>query len=214
MVIPNNELLRSQLLYELHNSKMGGHSGVIRTYQRLRQQFYWPSMIKTVREYVKKCDICQRAKHDTSAPSGLLQPLPIPDKVWEDISMDFIEGLPWSFGKDTIMVVVDRLSKFAHFTPLTHPFTAKLVTEKFVDSIVRLHGMPRSIVSDGDPIFISHLWQEFFKLSGPKLNLSSSYHPQTDGQTEVVNRCLEQYLRCFEHQWPRKWSKYLVWAEY
>ena len=214
VVIPNNELLRSQLLYELHNSKMGGHSGVIRTYQRLRQQFYRPSMIKTVREYVKKCDICQRAKHDTSSPSGLLQPLPIPDKVWEDISMDFIEGLPCSFGKDTIMVVVDRLSKFAHFTPLTHPFTAKLVTEKFVDSIVRLHGMPRSIVSDGDPIFISHLWQEFFKLSGSKLNLSSSYHPQTDGQTEVVNRCLEQYLHCFEHRWPRKWSKYLVWAEY
>ena len=135
-------------------------------------------------------------------------------KVWEDISMDFIEGLPCSFRKDTIMVVVDRLSKFTHFTPLTHPFTAKLVAEKFVDSIVRLHGMPRSIVSDRDPIFISHLWQEFFKLSGSKLNLSSSYHPQTDGRTEVVNHCLEQYLRCFVHQWPQKWSKYLAWAEY
>ena len=89
------------------------------------------------------------------------------------------------------MVVVDRLSKFAHFIPLTHSFTENLVAEKFVDSIVRLHGMPRSIVSDRDPIFISHLWQEFFKLSRSKLNLSSSYHPQTDRQTEIVNRCLD-----------------------
>ena len=105
--------------------------------------------------------------------------------------MDFIEGFPCSFGKDTIMVVVDRLSKFAHFIPLTHSFTEKLVAEKFVDSFVRLQGMPRSIVSDRDPIFISHLWQEFFKLSVSKLNLSSSYHPQTHRQTEIVNRCLD-----------------------
>lgn len=117
-------------------------------------------------------------------------------------------------GKDTIVVVVDRLSKSAHFMSLTHLFTAKTVVEKFTDGVVKLHGMPKFILSDQDPIFVNKFWQEFFTLSGTHLKMSSAYHPQTDGQIEVVNRCLEQYLRCFTHQWPRKWSSYLAWAEF
>jgi len=97
------------------------------------------------------------------------------------------------------MVVVDRFSKSAHFLPLTHPFTAKIMADKFVDGIMKLYCMPISIVSDRDPIFVSKFWQEFFKLSGTKLQLNSAYHPQTDGQTEVVNCCVEQYLLCFVH---------------
>jgi len=112
------------------------------------------------------------------------------------------------------MVVVDQLSKSTHFLSLSHPFTIKTVAEKFMEGIIKLHGMPKSIVSDCDPIFISYFWQEFFKMSSTKLQFSSVYHPQTDGQTEVVNRCVEQYLRCFVHQWPRKWCCYLPWAEY
>lgn len=111
------------------------------------------------------------------------------------------------------MVVVDRLSKFVHFLTLTHPFTAKVVAEKFVERVIKLHGLPKSIISDRDPIFISRFWQEFFQMSGTKLKLSSAYHLQTDGQTEVVNRCVEQYLHCFVHQWPHKWSTYIPWAE-
>ena len=214
VVVPADHSLRAKLLYEVHDSKVGGHSGILRTYRRLQQQFYWPKMHKAVQEYVQKCEVCQRIKPETKAPAGLLQPLPIPAQVWEDITLDFIEGLPTSHGKDTILVVVDRLSKFAHFIPLTHPFTAKVVAENFIEGVVKLHGMPRSIISDRDPIFISKFWQEFFKLSGSKIMLSSAYHPQTDDQTEVVNRCVEQYLRCFVHQWPRKWSTYLAWAEY
>jgi len=178
----------------MHDTKVGGHSRVLRTFKKLGQQFYWPGIHKIVQKYVKEYEICQKTKAETLAPAGLLQPLPIPCQVWDDITLDFIEGFPVSQGRDTIMVIVDRLSKFAHFLTLRHLFTAKTVAEKFVEGIIKLHGMPKSIVSDRDPIFISHFWQVFFKMSGTKLRLSSAYHPQTDGQTEVINRCVEQYL--------------------
>ena len=105
--------------------------------------------------------------------------------------MDFIKGLPSSHGKNTIFVVADRLSKYAHFLTLSHPFTAKMVAEKFVEGVVKLHGIPRSIVSDRDPIFTSKFWQEFFKMSRTQLQMSSTYHPQIDGQSEIVNQCVE-----------------------
>ena len=198
----------------MHNIKVGGHSGILRTFKKLRLQFYWPRMHKSVRDYIRGREICQKVKVETLSPARLLQPLSILCQVWDDITLDFIERLPLSQGKDTIMVVVDQLSKSAHFLPLSHPFTIKTVAEKFMEGIIKLHDMPKSIVSDCDPIFISYFWQEFFKMSGTKLQLSSVYHPQIEGQTEVVNRCVEQYLRCFVHQWPRKWCCYLPWAEY
>ena len=213
IVVPSDVTLRNKLIYEAHDTKIGGHSGVLRTFKKVATQFYWPSMHKSVQEYVKSCDTCQRTKSETLPPAGLLQPLFIPCQVWDDITIDFITGLPLSQGKDTIFVVVDRLSKYAHFMSLSHPFTAKVVADKFVEGVVKLHGMPRSIISDRDPIFISKFWQEFFTMSGTKLKMSSAYHPQTDGQSEVVNRCLEQYLRSFVHQWPRRWHSFLHWAE-
>lgn len=167
-----------------------------------------------IQAYVAACSVCQKNKSATTSSVGLLQPLPIPHQVWDDIAMDFIDGLPMSCGKNSILVVIDRLSKYAHFLPLSHPYSAKVIAEVFVAGIVKYHGLPRSIISDWDPIFMSHFWREFFKLSGTQLNMSSSYHPQTDSQSEVTNRCLEQYLRCFASQQPRKWCSFLPWAEY
>ena len=214
IVVPKAPTLRNNILEEFHASKTAGHSGVLRTYKRLTQQFYWPTMYRDVQEFVARCEACQRTETEALTPAGLLQPLPIPCQVWDDITMDFIEGMPKSHGRDTIFVVVDRLSKYAHFLALTHPFTAKVVADTFVEGVVKLHGMPKSIISDRDPIFVSKFWQEFFVRSGTKLKMSFANHPQTDGQPEVVNRCLEKYLRSFVHQWPRKWLEFLPWAEY
>jgi hypothetical protein len=202
------------LLEEFHNTPMGGHSGFLRTYRRIADNIYWVGMQKRIRDYVRACDTCQRQKYAATSPGGLLQPLPIPNAIWEDLSLDFITGLPKSKGYDAVLVVVDRLSKYGHFILLKHPYTAKSVAEIFMKEIVRLHGIPQTIISDRDPIFVSHFWKELFKLQGTKLHMSSAYHPETDGQTEVLNRCLEGYLRCFASEQPKSWSHWIPWAEY
>jgi hypothetical protein len=167
-----------------------------------------------VQEFIQNCAICQQAKVANTLPAGLLQPLPIPSQVWEDIAMDFITGLPPSHVFTTIMVIVDRLTKYAHFIPMKTDYTSKSVAEVFMHNIVKLHGLPKSIVSDRDKVFTSAFWQHLFKLQGTTLAMSSAYHPQSDGQTEVVNKGLELFLRCFTFDNPKSWSKALSWAEY
>ena len=128
--------------------------------------------------------------------------------------MDFIEGLPKSKGFSVILVVVDRLSKYAHFLALSHPYSAMTVAQLFLDNIYKLHGLPSTIVSDRDKIFLSKFWQKLFKLLGTQLQLSTSYHPQIDCQSEVVNRCLQTYLRCMCSETPKEWSRWLPMAEW
>ncbi len=130
------------------------------------------------------------------------------------VSMDFIEALPKSENRDTILVVVDKLTKYAYFIPLIHPYTALVVAKAFLNIVYKLHGMPRGIISDRDKVFTSQVWQDLFKLSGMKLHMSTAYHPQTDGQTERVNGCLETYLRCMCSHQPSKWSEWLPLAEW
>ncbi|KAJ9543643.1 hypothetical protein OSB04_023350 [Centaurea solstitialis] len=213
LVLASDSPLIKDILQEFHSSLLGGHSGFLRTYKRIASNVYWIGMKNSIQEFVKGCDTCQRQKYLASSPLGLLQPLPIPELVWEDISMDFITGLPKSNGFEAIFVVVDRLSKYAHFVLLKHPYTARRVADIFVKEVVRLHGIPQSIVSDRDPLFVSLFWQELFRLQGTVLKMSSAYHPETDGQTEVINRCLETYLRCFAAEQPKGWSQWLPWAE-
>ena len=152
IVLPRTSSLIGVILRELHDGLMGGHGGVQRTQKKIGDMFYWTGMMSDIRKYVAACSICQRHKYSTLAPGGLLQPLEIPVAIWEDIAMDFVEGLPKSEGFNAILVVIDRLSKYAHFIKLRHLFTATEVALVFVQEVVKLHGFPKTIVSDRDKV--------------------------------------------------------------
>nr|GEV05791.1 hypothetical protein [Tanacetum cinerariifolium] len=177
LVVGNNEALRKDLLAHFHKGAISGHSGVRTITHKICSVFYWKGLRKQTKQYVKECLVCQKCKPDLAAYPGLLQPLPIPNTVWTSISMDFIEGLPKSHGCTVILVVVDRLTKYGHFIPLAHPFTAAQVSQVFLDQVCKLHGLPESIVSDRDKVFLSTFWKELFKLLHVKLLVSTSYHP-------------------------------------
>lgn len=153
-VLSRQSALKTVILKEYHYSVIGGHSGELKTYLRVAQDWFWKDMRRDISTYVQQCGVCQQQKQSQQSPAGLLQPLSIPMMVWEDISLDFIEGLPLSKGMNTILVVVDRLSKYAHFIGL-RPFDAFTVATAFIQEVVRLHGFPASIVSDRDRIFLS-----------------------------------------------------------
>jgi hypothetical protein len=212
--IGKDTTLQQQLLHSFHSSSIGGHSGMVASYQRLKRIFYWPGMKKDTEKFISECPVCQRAKSQNCQYPGLLKPLDRPDMAWQHITMDFIEGLPKSNGKKVILVVVDRMTKMAHFISLAHPYTTTTLAQAFMDNIFKLHGPPTSIVTDRDTIFTSHLWQKVFKTMNVKLNLTTAYHPQSDGQSERVNQCLENYLRCMVFQKPKKWAAWLPLAEW
>jgi hypothetical protein len=210
----NNREAHHAILLSLHDSGVGGHSGILGTYQRIKSLFSWPKMKEDIMKYVRQCSVCQQAKAEHIRIPGLLNPLPIPTEAWNTINLDFVEGLPKSGSYNCILVVIDKYTKYGHFLPLSHPYSALTVAQKFVDNIYRLHGLPSVIISDRDPVFTSKLWQELFRLSDTKMNMSSAHHPQTDGQTERLNQCLETYLRCMSSACPTKWCKWLSLAEY
>lgn len=214
IAVGNNTSLSDKLLTTLHSSPVGGHSGMRATYLRVKQMFFWPGLKSDVEKFVAQCPICQRSKHENCPSPGLLDPLPIPDMAWTHISMDFVEGLPKSQGMEVIFVVVDKFTKYAHFIPMSHPYTVKTVAKAFIDNIIKLHGPPLVIISDRDGIFTSSLWRNIFTALDIQLLYSSSYHPQTDGQTERVNQCVENYLRRMTSSAPQKWASWQPLAKY
>ena len=212
--IGQSSTLRDKIFDSFHSSVFGGHSRSRVTIQKIKQLFYWPKMKEYITTKVPECPVCQISKTEKIQYPGLLDPLPIPAAKWSQISMDFIEGLPKSKGKDVILVIVDRLTKYAHFLALSHPYTVSKVADLFMDNIVKLHGPPTAIISDRDRIFTSKLWKELFSAMQISLHYSTAYHPESDGQTERVNQCLEQYLRCMAFSEPKKWVDWLPAAEW
>lgn len=212
--VGSNQAAKEQVLQAVHSSPLGGHSGIHATYDRLKKLFAWLGMKKDVCQLISKCTVCKQAEKEHVRSPGLLEPLPIPPHPWHTISTDFLEGLPNSNGFSCIMVVVDKLTRYAHFIPLAHPFTALQVATAYISNVYKLHGMPYAVVLDRDKIFTSTLWRELFHQAGTQLRMSSAYHLETDGITEHVNQCLEAYLRCFMHACPHKWVKWLHLAEF
>ncbi|KAK9145578.1 hypothetical protein Sjap_005481 [Stephania japonica] len=213
--IPAQEQLRRELLQEAHRSFYSIHPGNTKMYRDMRRIYWWPGMKIDIGAFVMKCDICQQVKAEHRKPGGLLHSLPIPEWKWEHISMDFVSGLPLTQRKhDAIWVVVDRLTKSAHFLPVSMKYPMNQLCELYVREILRFHGVPVSITSDRDPRFTSRLWQGLQKQLGTTLNLSTAYHPQTDGQTERLILVLEDMLRACVLEFGGSWEKYIPLCEF
>lgn len=212
--VGDNKLAQQHILQALHQSGVGGHSGITATYHRIKALFAWSGLKQAITSFVQSCEVCQQAKIEHCKIPRLLSPLHVPTQPWDIVSMDFIEGLPSSDRYSTILVVVDKFTKYGHFIPLAHPFTALKVAQLYMANVYKLHGMPSAIISDRDKVFTSTLWQELFHLSDTQLLMSSAFHPQTDGQTECLNQCLEGFLRCTVYSCPHQWHKWLSVAEH
>jgi hypothetical protein len=182
LVVPKNPELRKKILDEAHLSMFSMHLGSNKMYHDLRSLYWWTRMKREIDKYVSECDTCQRIKASHLHVAGTLQPLPIPSWKWQDICMDFIVGLPnTSRHHDSIWVIVDRLTKTTHFLPVHTTHRAEKYADLYIDQIVRLHGIPRTIVSDRGAPFVARFWEQLQESLGTHVIRSSAYHPQTDG---------------------------------
>ena len=215
MCIPNNEGIKRQLLEEAHQTPYSIHPGATKMYQDLKKQFWWPGIKHDVIAFIEKCLTCQQVKAEHQRPAGLLQPLEIPEWKWDQVTMDFVSGLPRTQkGHDSVWVIVDRLTKVAHFLPVRMTYTLDKLAEIYIQEIVRLHGVPISIVSDRDSRFTSKFWKSLQNALGTRLKFSTAFHPQTDGQSERTIQILEDMLRACILDFQGSWSKFLPLVEF
>ncbi|KAL0554261.1 hypothetical protein IC582_008178 [Cucumis melo] len=215
LCVPSDSAVKTELLSEAHSSPFSMHPGSTKMYQDLKRVYWWRNMKREVAEFVSKCLVCQQVKAPRQKPAGLLQPLSIPKWKWENVSMDFITGLPRTLrGFTVIWVVVDKLTKSAHFVPGKSTYTASKWAQLYMSEIVRLHGVPVSIVSDRDARFTSKFWKGLQTAMGTRLDFSTAFHPQTDGQTERLNQVLEDMLRACALEFPGSWDSHLHLMEF
>ncbi|KAJ9523909.1 hypothetical protein QJQ45_022343 [Haematococcus lacustris] len=217
VVVPDDAALRKKVIYTMHDTRSAGHLGMTKTLEQVTRWFTWPGVSEDVKSYVRSCHSCQVNKSSAKKPAGLLQPLPKPERPWDSVSMDLIVKLPASGSNkyDSILVFVDRLTKMVHLVKTWESMTATQYAKLFLEHVFRLHGMPRSVVSDRGPQFHNKFWAEVTKLLQVQVNLSSAYHPETDGQTERVNcEVIEEMLRHFIRPDQRDWAEYLPLVEF
>ncbi|GJW04807.1 putative reverse transcriptase domain-containing protein [Tanacetum coccineum] len=207
--------LRALIMHESHKSKYSIHPGSDKMYQDLKKLYWWPNMKAEIATYVSKCLTCAKVKIEYQKPSGLLVQPEIPQWKWENITMDFVTKLPrTAAGQDTIWVIVDRLTKSAHFLPMREDDTLEKLTRQYLKEVVSKHGVPVSIISDRDGKFTSHFWKSLHKALGTRLDMSTAYHPETDGQSERTIQTLEDMLRACVLDFGKGWDKHLPLVEF
>ena len=185
LCVPDHEELKKAIMIEAHCTPYSVHPGSTKMFRDLRDLYWWTNMRRDIAHFVEQCLTCQQVKAEHQRPSGLLKPLLVPIWKWEHITMDFVVGLPQTLrGLNVIWVIVDRLTKSAHFLPIKTTYTLDQLAQLYIDEIVRLHGVPVSIVSDRDPRFTSMFWKSLHGALGKKLKFSTAFHPQTNGQSE------------------------------
>jgi hypothetical protein len=215
IAIPADKALRADIVRECHERQHAGHGGVTRTTELVERTFWWKSLRRQVYEYVTSCHDCQTNKASNRLPGGEPQPLQVPDGPWSSVSLDLITALPKTKrGSTAIVVFVDRLTKMTHFVATTDTVTAEGMADIFVNTVFRLHGMPKELVSDRDTRFQSAFWRDFTAALDTKLCMSTAYHPQSDGQTERMNRTLEDMLRHYVNPTQDDWDECLGLAEF
>src|SRR5208282_3751563 len=214
LVVPEETNLRTRLIKEVHAQRATAHPGRTKTTKILCDRYYWPGMTKDIAQFVRNCDDCRRASIPRDKTPGLLKPLPIPERPWQHISMDFHEMPLDRNGYNMVLVLVDCFGKRPLTFPCRKTITAKELAQLYIDVPYRIYGPPVTIVSDRGPQFISAFWKEFTGILGIKLKLSTAYHPQTDGQTEIVNQYLDQRLRPFVNYFQDNWSELLPIMDY
>jgi transposase InsO family protein len=206
--------LRLRLIQEYHDTALAGHPGQANTFDLLDRQYYWKDMRKQVDQYVRNCHKCQQSRTSRHATIGVLRPLPVSENPWEDISIDFLVGLPECEGFDAVWLVVDSLSKMRHFIPCHTTIDAVGLAKLFLREVEQLHGLPTTIVSDQGPQFASTFGGQICSRLGTDRRMSTAFHPQTDGQTERMNTGMEQYLRVFVNHQHDDWVQWLPLAEF
>jgi hypothetical protein len=206
--VPDLRTIKESILREAHDSAYSIHPGSTKMYKDLKTRYWWNGMKRDVAEYVALCDTCQRVKAEHQRLAGLLQPLKILEWKWEEIRMDFIVGLPRTqAGYDSIWVIVDRLTKVAHFIPVKTTYSGAKLVELYISQMVCLQGVPKKIVSDKGPQFTSKFWEKLHESMDTKLNFSSAYHPQMDGQIERTNQILEDMWRACALKYEKSWAR-------
>jgi hypothetical protein len=215
LVVPKDFDLHCKTMDGAHCSRYSTHPGTNKMYQDLKKNFWWTRMKREIAKYMAECDTYRRVKVDHLRTVRNLQPLSVPKWKWEDIYMDFIMGLPCtSRGHDLIWVIVDRLTKLAHFIPIGRSYRARQYAELYIVHIVCYHRIPKTIISDRGYIFVAHFWEQLHECLGTHLIRSSAYHPQTDGQTERVNQIIEDILHGYAMNDSLKWDQHLPLTEF
>ena len=214
-MVPQLTELREDILREFHCSRFSVHLGSMKMYQDLRRQYYWSGMKRHVGDFVRRCLTCQQVKAEHQKPAGLLQPLEVAEWKWEHVMMDFVTHLPRMQQRhDAVWVIMDRLTKSAHFLAVQMTFALERFCRLYIREIVQLHGVPVSIVSDRDLRFTVHFLKSFQKAMGTRLTMSTAFHPQTDGQSERTIQVLEDMLRACVLDHKGSWKEHLPLVEF